>query len=99
MTKIDHRHQALLDGSAQCTHGKPSTYDTYGCRCNECTEAHRRRVSEGRESRTERLKGNPALAKHGKRSTYINWGCRCPSCTEAHSKQCKIHYERQKLKA
>lgn len=33
------RIQAFLEGRAKVTHGTPSTYINYGCRCAECTEA------------------------------------------------------------
>ena len=32
-------------------HGRDSTYVSYGCRCDECTQAHRQKAAEYRERR------------------------------------------------
>jgi len=96
------RNAALKDGTAKVVHGRPHTYDTYGCRCAECIEAHRQRQVEQNESRAKRLAADPTVVKHGRRSTYSNWGCRCNKCTTVHASFCKADRERRlaaKIKA
>ena len=47
----------LDEALPQLTHGLPSTYEWWGCRCPDCTEAKRSRDSDYRQRRAERLKG------------------------------------------
>lgn len=56
-------------------HGRATDYNE-GCRCAVCTEAHRVRMAEVRQSRLERREDIP----HGTESGYVNWGCRCGAC-------------------
>lgn len=41
-----HRLEAFANGRANPTHGLPSTYINYGCRCDDCTAAAVRRVRD-----------------------------------------------------
>ena len=66
------------------THGLPSTYSRYGCRCEACTAANTRRVNRARRERRERL--SSAEIVHGA-AAYTNWGCRCEVCTTANTKR------------
>lgn len=66
-------------------HGKASTYDTYGCRCEDCTSAHAARVAAQRARR----KARGVMGEHGSVSTYTNYGCRCEDCRNA-----MRHYQR-----
>jgi hypothetical protein len=35
-------------------HGKQSTYVSYGCRCDDCTKAHREKAQEYRKKKAEK---------------------------------------------
>jgi len=96
MTRVASRHQALLNGTALCVHGRASTYDVYGCRCDDCRRAVRERAAADRLARSERLRADPSIVSHGRSSTYINWGCRCVECTEVHSLQCRTYFHKRK---
>lgn len=56
------------------THGIPSTYKNYRCRCEPCTNAN---AEDCRRRRRMRQKLTPPPDAHGKHSTYKNWMCRC----------------------
>lgn len=77
------------------THGLPSTYRDYGCRCGECRRANTDRHRADRKRMAERLAADPTLAPHGKYTTYRNWGCRCAPCSQAHSERC-AEYKRRR---
>lgn len=96
MSTVERFKQALEEGTSAATHGNSSTYDTYGCRCDECTLAHKNRMMATRLRRAARLKADPTLVKHGLRSTYVNWFCRCGPCTKVHSEACAEYDKRRK---
>ncbi len=91
----------LVDGRWVATqvspeqHGRPATYNNYGCRCDPCTRAHRAKMREWRENRLgERWKVNGRMTAvnaptHGW-NTYANWGCRCEACTIGNSRKKRI---------
>lgn len=66
---------------SRCTHGIRSTY-VYGCRCEECTEAHRVYCAQRRWSGV--LADKPDDPRHGTPSGYTNYGCRCLACRQAY---------------
>ena len=69
--------------------GAGTAYANYGCRCEECTEANRRRIGRRRAERMAQVResGLPASVEHGL-SAYTNWGCRCEICSEANRRYC-----------
>ena len=79
------------------THGLPSSYIKYGCRCADCTKANRDRVRGQRERRFAAPK-NPDDPRHGKPTFYSNYGCRCEACIDAWSLKCKEHYAKRKAR-
>jgi hypothetical protein len=64
-------------------HGTDNAYLHYGCRCGECTEAHRLEQVEVKARRVAKGRKYPALIPHGTAGGYTNWNCRCAECTEA----------------
>jgi hypothetical protein len=62
------------------THGSNATYSA-GCRCPQCTLAHRLDFDAWRHARYG--KPVPDHVQHGRVSTYNNWGCRCDECSAA----------------
>jgi hypothetical protein len=60
-------------------HGKASTYDSYGCRCQDCLTAHAARVAAQRERRRLNGRTPPVHGLNG----YTNYGCRCFECSAA----------------
>ena len=83
------------------THGKPSTYNLRGCRCDACTEAWRRRQAEYRS----RARTGGAIGPQGKErdpakqhgaSAYLNYGCRCAVCREGKAQSARDYRARQK---
>lgn len=64
-------------------HGLVGSYVTYGCRCEECTEANRVRQKRLRKNRAGTLA--PDDPRHGRYTTYSNWSCRCAECSRAWS--------------
>lgn len=71
-------------------HGTRSRYNG-GCRCADCTEAHRiwtsNRRAEHREARElvdDRWVVTRPDISHGRHTTYINYSCGCEPCTAAH---------------
>lgn len=75
------------------THGIPSTYKNYACRCDPCTKAN---ADDMRRRRRMRQKLTPPADAHGKHSTYRNWMCRCEPCTAAHSANLRAYKQRRK---
>lgn len=63
------------------THGTPSAYQRWGCRCVVCRSGHAERAADRR--RRYAMEGVPDFAPHGTYSTYINYSCRCPECVAA----------------
>ncbi len=85
-----------MSGHAQrdIPHGGAGTsYEYYGCRCDECRDAHRRRIARRKAERAAQVKesGLPDGVEHGK-SAYTNWGCRCDVCTDANKVFCRNYY-------
>lgn len=68
--------------------GAGTGYEYHGCRCDACTEAHRRRHRRRREQRA--AVEVPGHVEHGLASTYRNWACRCWKCTAANSLVCEL---------
>lgn len=64
------------------THGKNSTYVNYGCRCDECLDAHAAFVREAKKRRAARPTPEHV---HGTPNGYGNYMCRCRPCTDAWS--------------
>ena len=62
--------------------GSGSAYANYGCRCEECTEAHSKRIKRRQYERALEPK-NPNDPRHGTYSFYNNHGCRCGPCKES----------------
>ena len=69
-------------------HGKATTYEYHGCRCDECRIASAARKARRRAERKRELAAGLYEVVHGRRSTYTDSGCRCRSCTTAHSAAC-----------
>lgn len=67
----------------ELAHGKVHTYRSYGCRCDECRDAHHEATKQEKERRRLRLLADHTLAPHGQVNTYRNWACRCDECKEA----------------
>lgn len=65
-------------------HGRRNTYGKGGCRCVECTEAHRLYVTAERRKRGVKPIG-PGPIKHGTMHAYARRKCRCDLCREANS--------------
>jgi hypothetical protein len=63
-------------------HHAASSYNT-GCRCGECTEAHRVRCAAIRAELAARPREQ---VPHGK-AGYVNWRCRCGICTAANTER------------
>jgi len=72
--------------------GAGTAYAHYGCRCEECTEANRKRVARRRAERTAAPKDDND-PRHGSYSFYSNHGCRCDKCRSAASKTMKERRE------
>ena len=78
--------------------GSGIAYANYGCRCAECTEAHRIRLAKRQAERAAEAK-DPNDPRHGNDSFYINHGCRCEPCKKAHSEKCAEYQQKRKAKA
>jgi len=48
-------HAYLSDALPSITHGITNSYDWWGCRCKDCTEAHGKKDREYRERRRQKL--------------------------------------------
>lgn len=83
---------------AKYTHGLPSSYIAYGCRCEACTKANLEHVKRGIKARTQKAK-DPNDPRHGTASFYVNHGCRCQPCRKANSVKCAEYAARRKAKA
>lgn len=79
-----------MSATSASAHGTDTRYD-YGCRCEQCTKAHRARCAAVTVAMKERGQRDPSLIPHGTRGGYINWGCRCERCTEANSQACRLY--------
>lgn len=85
--------QTIVPGDGDHRHGTTNGYGNLGCRCPECTEAHRithlkytHRTGRNlpREEYNKKLRENPP--PHGTTSRYSNpWRCRCKLCKFASS--------------
>lgn len=64
-------------------HGTDLRYRKYGCRCGDCTEAHRVEQIEVKARRVKKGRRNPTLIPHGTAGGYTNWDCRCSECSDA----------------
>ena len=71
----------------QVKHGRMSTYNRRGCRCDECRRASAEFHAKMRRQRAAKLAAGEVVVPHGKANTYINYACRCEDCTEAASKR------------
>jgi hypothetical protein len=60
-------------------HGRYTTYNNWGCRCDDCYQAHRQKLITNRERRIQRKDQAP----HGTVSGYDSWECRCDDCRRA----------------
>lgn len=66
-------------GWAHRTHGTPSMYNYFKCRCDVCVKANGVRCGKQKEERiTNRVERTP----HGTMSGYWNWNCRCEPCKD-----------------
>lgn len=74
-------------------HGKVSTYNNHGCRCDECREA----ASRYQRSLTcvPLDSGDP---RHGKVGTYNSYGCRCELCKAASKAYQAQAYQKRQAK-
>ena len=82
----------------EISHGGAGTsYTHYGCRCEDCTEANRKRVARRSAERNLEPK-DPNDPRHGTISFYNNHGCRCDRCKAENSRVCKSYYESRKAK-
>lgn len=68
------------------------------CRCERCTEAHRRRYAAERAARraecvviNERAYSVNPRTQHGTVNGYSYYGCRCAPCTRANTQSHKRH--------
>jgi hypothetical protein len=68
-------------------HGKLSTYQYLGCRCDPCTAANTAAVLRWRRTRT-----TIPPHVHGTYNGYTNWRCRCDECRAAGSKANRANY-------
>lgn len=76
------------------THGIAATYK-HGCRCGDCTEAHR----IWHAAKCRELAARPrGTVPHGL-SGYNNWGCRCTACTAAKGAALALGRARRKRRA
>lgn len=74
-------------------HGRTSTYENHGCRCDACKAAHRAKNSAAQK---RRLSGAvPKGVKHGE-TTYKNYGCRCDVCTAANTNAGRVRRHAKK---
>ncbi len=80
--------------SRESWHGTGHGYSYHGCRCQPCTDAHRRRCNDWMNRVA--LKVPEADLTHGVRSTYNNYGCRCEDCRRAQSDHNRQWRERRK---
>ena len=77
------------------THGKAPTY-RHGCRCADCTEAHRADHAARRARFAERPQED---VPHGTMSAYTNWHCRCGPCTDTYRMKNALTRARRKRRA
>lgn len=72
--------KTLLEGrepvEARTPHGSRSTYQNYGCRCDDCRAGNSADVLRMVGNRHKRVSEAP----HGTRTAYDMWGCRCEAC-------------------
>lgn len=67
-------------------HGTASTYRNHGCRCVDCREAQRVKITAERRRRGVRPIGETQQPlKHGTTYAYRHVGCRCPPCRAANT--------------
>jgi hypothetical protein len=84
------------DEPVAVVHGKESTYNHRGCRCDDCRAAaavaHRRRTWASRERNGDA----PAdVEKHGA-FVYSNHHCRCQVCVDGHRAQMRANRHRRR---
>jgi hypothetical protein len=79
-------------------HGN-SKYTNDGCRCDECTDAHRLAIAGRKRARRKYVAefGLPSGVEHGN-SAYKNWSCRCAVCKAAHATRRNAARRRQALR-
>jgi hypothetical protein len=79
------------------THPRKPNAGAYarGCRCAECTEAHRLRMRQVRAALRARPRDEVPHGLYG----YTNWGCRCDVCGAAHSESQAVRNARRKQAA
>jgi hypothetical protein len=73
------------------THGKVSTYNHHGCRCEACTAANTAHFKQFKERRK-----SAATIPHGTVNGYDYHRCRCPRCKEAKSQKNAVLNPRRK---
>lgn len=57
-------------------HGTAVEYDHFGCRCDVCTVANRKRCYAVKAQ----MQSRPEDIPHGTMTAYWNWNCRCAEC-------------------
>lgn len=77
--------------------GTGSSYDNYGCRCQDCKAAHLARHRANKERWRAQPK-DPDDPRHGTPSFYNNHGCRCDKCRAVWREKCKRVYDARKAK-
>lgn len=71
----------LVKGERQPRHGTAVEYDHFGCRCDVCRIANRKRCYRVKED----MKSRPEDIPHGTMTGYWNWECRCAPCRKVGS--------------
>ncbi len=58
------------------------------CRCESCTDDHRKRHAREDAARRAATAANGGVApvEQHNAATYTNWGCRCRRCTDANTR-------------
>lgn len=76
-TQTDKNEAKLKLGAANPTHGRPSTYGNYRCRCETCNRGKKaHRGDYLRELRS----GEVPKEVHGTQMGYGEYACRCAKC-------------------
>lgn len=69
---------------SEIVHGRASTYESRGCRCEPCRAAKSAKNRRSRAAGRARLDAG-AVVEHGLLSTYTNYLCRCAPCRSANA--------------
>lgn len=102
-SKLNQRPEAVARRAAKLLtfgperHGRQSTYQYYGCRCEPCRAVMAAKHAAEQVARHKQLPDLPP-ERHGSAYVYNEYGCRCAPCTEAVRVRNRLQSLRSKAK-